>query len=86
MEIFSDRLEIPLAAFDILGTVWKVLKSDKDGQQGQPYGATKDIRLYRTSSVPPSLNSLVAASLPQSANFICLFTNYDLSVNIKITL
>jgi len=86
METFSDSLAISLAAIDILGTVWRVLKSDKDGQQGQPYGATKDIRLYRSSSVPPSLNSHAAAFLPQSANFICLFANYDLCINIKTTL
>jgi hypothetical protein len=86
MEKFSNSLEISLAAFDILGTVWRVLKSDKDGQQGQSHGATKDICLYRSSSVPPSLNSHAAAFLPQSANFICLFTNYDLCINIKTTL
>ena len=86
MKKCSDSLEISLAAFHILGTVWWVLKSDKDGQQGQPCGATKDIRLYRSSSVPPSLNSHAAAFLPQSANFICLFTNYDLCINIKTTL
>jgi hypothetical protein len=86
MKTFSGSFEIPSADFDILGTVWRLLKSDKDGQQGQPYGATKEIRLYRSSSGPPSLNSSVVAFLPQSANFICLFTNYDLSININTTL